>query len=113
MGALFPIVNPLGNAPIFLLLTRGVSSDSRALLARKVALNGFVLLVASLLIGTHILAFLGISLPVVQVAGGLVAIATGWTLLQPKDEQHAREDRSGRRARRILSPALSIRSHCR
>ena len=92
LGALFPIVNPLGNAPIFLVLTRGVSRESKALLARKVALNGFVLLVASLLIGTHILAFFGISLPVVQVAGGLVVIATGWTLLQRKDDEHARED---------------------
>ena len=91
LGALFPIVNPLGNAPIFLVLTQGVPGDARSLLARKVAFNGFILLVASLLIGTHILAFFGISLPVVQVAGGLVVMATGWTLLQRKDDDHARE----------------------
>ena len=109
LGALFPIVNPLGNAPIFLVLTRGVSSESRALLARKVALNGFVLLVASLLIGTHILAFFGISLPVVQVAGGFVVIATGWTLLQAKDDDHAREDAERSASGRISRVARSIR----
>ncbi|MEO8372302.1 MAG: MarC family protein [Candidatus Solibacter sp.] len=92
LGALFPIVNPLGNAPIFLVLTRGISSDSKALLACKVALNCFVLLVMSLLIGTHILAFFGISLPVVQVAGGLVVMSTGWSLLQRKDEDQGLED---------------------
>jgi multiple antibiotic resistance protein len=91
VGALFPIVNPLGNAPIFLTLTRDFSSDTRTVFARKIALNGFVLLVVSILIGTHILAFFGISLPVVQVGGGLVVIATGWNLLNRKDDDDARD----------------------
>lgn len=81
VGALFPIVNPLGNAPIFLLLTRDFSAGVRAVFARKIAFNGFVLLVGSILIGTHILAFFGISLPVVQVGGGLLVVANGWALL--------------------------------
>ena len=92
VAALFPIVNPVGTAPIFLSLTRGASVDTRTTLARRIAVNGFILLVASMLIGSYILAFFGISLPVVQVAGGLVVIATGWTLLQDKDEDHVRED---------------------
>jgi len=81
VAALFPIVNPVGTAPIFLSLTRGASAATRTLLARKVAMNGFVLLVSSMLVGSYILAFFGISLPVVQVAGGLVLTATGWSLL--------------------------------
>jgi multiple antibiotic resistance protein len=86
IGALFPIVNPLGNAPIFLSLTRGFTSQDRQVLARKIALNGFVLLVVSILVGTHILRFFGISLPVVQVGGGIVVIANGWSLLGADDE---------------------------
>jgi multiple antibiotic resistance protein len=86
VGALFPIVNPLGNVPIFYSLTRGSSSQERELLARKIALNGLMLLIGSTLIGTHILDFFGISLPVVQVGGGMVVIATGWNLLQQKDD---------------------------
>ena len=78
-AALFPIVNPLGNAPIFLLLSRGVSDQGRAKLARTIAINGLILMVVSIFIGTHILGFFGISLPVVQVSGGLVAAATGWS----------------------------------
>ena len=77
VGALFPIVNPLGNTPIFLTLTRGLSQSGRTALARMIALNGFLLMLASIFIGTHILAFFGISLPVVQVAGGLVVVSTG------------------------------------
>jgi len=86
LGALFPIVNPLGNAPIFLVLTRGASTEDRAILSRKIAINGFILLVLSVLIGTNILTFFGISLPVVQVGGGVVVIATGWSLLNRSDD---------------------------
>lgn len=86
VASLFPIVNPLGNTPIFLSLTQGFSSELRTVLARKIAVNGFFLLVGSLLIGTHILAFFGISLPVVQVGGGMVVISTGWALLNQKED---------------------------
>ena len=90
VAALFPIVNPVGTAPIFLSLTRGASVDTRTMLARKIAVNGFVLLVMSMLVGSYILAFFGISLPVVQVAGGLVLTSTGWSLLtRPPGESNA------------------------
>jgi len=89
VGALFPIVNPLGNAPIFLTLTRGLSGRGRTKLARAIAVNGIVLMVASIFIGTHILGFFGISLPVVQVGGGLVVVSTGWTLLRRSDDEEA------------------------
>ena len=95
VGALFPIVNPIGNTPIFLSLTRGISGRGREALARMIALNGLILILASIFIGTHILAFFGISLPVVQVGGGLVVISTGWTLLRrPNDDEI---DQDGRR----------------
>ncbi len=92
VGALFPIVNPLGNAPIFLTLTRGLTGRERAKLARAITVNGFVLMIASLFIGTHILGFFGISLPVVQVGGGLVVVSTGWALLRHSDDADASED---------------------
>ena len=91
VGALFPIVNPIGNTPIFLSLTRGLSSRGRVALARMIALNGLILIVTSIFIGTHILAFFGISLPVVQVGGGLVVISTGWTLLRQPDREDGDE----------------------
>ncbi|MBV8843664.1 MAG: MarC family protein [Bryobacterales bacterium] len=86
LGALFPIVNPLGNAPIFFALTRGLTGKPLAQLTRSIALNSFALLLASLFIGTLILGFFGISVPVVQVGGGLVVVSTGWALLQRPDE---------------------------
>src|SRR5208283_2400812 len=85
VGALFPIVNPIGNTPIFLSLTRVLSARGRAALARMISLNGLILILTSIFIGTHILTFFGISLPVVQVGGGLIVISTGWTLLRQPD----------------------------
>ena len=92
VGALFPIVNPLGNTPIFLTLTRGLSGPGRAKLARNIAVNGLVLMIASIFIGTHVLGFFGISLPVVQVGGGLVVVSTGWALLRRSDDDTAAQD---------------------
>lgn len=89
LTALFPIVNPLGNTPIFLSLTPGYSSDARTDLSRKIALNSFWLLTGSMLVGSHILTFFGISIPVVQVGGGLVVMFTGWTLLQQRDAEQS------------------------
>ncbi|HTA46628.1 MAG TPA: MarC family protein [Bryobacteraceae bacterium] len=85
-GALFPIVNPLGTAPIFLILTRGLNDHGRARISRRIAINSLVVMVASLFVGTHILGFFGISLPVVQVGGGLVVISTAWALLSEPDD---------------------------
>jgi multiple antibiotic resistance protein len=87
LTALFPIVNPLGNTPIFLSLTPGYSTATRSTLSRKIALNSYCLLVSSMLIGSHILNFFGISVPVVQIGGGLVVMSTGWTLLQREPDQ--------------------------
>ena len=86
VSALFPIVDPIGGSPVFLSLTRDYTRDSRKLLARSIAINSFALLVASFTIGSHVLSFFGISLPVVQVGGGLIVISTGWAMLKENDE---------------------------
>lgn len=86
ISALFPIVNPLGGSPIFLAMTREYTAPARRMLAQRISINSFLLLIASFLVGTHVLAFFGISLPVVQVGGGLIVISTGWSLLGEKEE---------------------------
>ncbi len=86
MSALFPIVNPLGGSPIFLSLTGEYSGPDRHSLSRRIAVNSFFLMAGSYLIGNHILSFFGISLPVVQVGGGLVVVSTAWSMLQRGDD---------------------------
>jgi multiple antibiotic resistance protein len=85
VSALFPIVDPIGGAPVFLLLTRDYAAETRRVLARRIAVDSFILLIASFTLGAHVLSFFGISLPVVQVGGGLIVISTGWAMLNQKD----------------------------
>ncbi len=81
-AGLFPIVNPIGGAPIFLGLTGGCTEDERNALALHVTINSFLLLLGSLLIGSYVLEFFGLTLPIVRVAGGLVVSAAAWDLLK-------------------------------
>ncbi len=55
VSALFPVVNPLGGSPVFLALTREYTTPARRQLAQRIAMNSFILLVASFLTGTHVL----------------------------------------------------------
>jgi multiple antibiotic resistance protein len=100
-AALFPIVNPLGGAPIFFGLTRNYPQSAQKVLAHKIAAYGFVLPIVSSLFGSEILAFFGISLFVVQIAGGLVVAAAGWNLLN-----QAADDSSQKVGQGTLEDAL-------
>jgi len=79
-ATLLPIINPLAGAPVFLSVTGGNERLTR-IMARRVAINCFFLLVGALLIGGYVLDFFGLSIPIVRVAGGLVVAAAGWRML--------------------------------
>ncbi|MBT9331909.1 MarC family protein [Paracidobacterium acidisoli] len=81
VAALFPIVNPLGSAAIFLNMVGGISPQTQRVLSRKIAGFSFLLLLGSLLFGAKVLLFFGVSLYAVQIGGGLIVTATGWALL--------------------------------
>jgi multiple antibiotic resistance protein len=106
VSALFPIVNPLGGSPIFLARTDGFPTDVRRNLARQIAMNSFFLLVGSYFIGTYILEFFGISLPVVQVGGGLIVISTGWAMLKQGGGDERRELHQGMKADELSGQAF-------
>ena len=89
VGGLLPIVNPVGSAPMFLAMTRGSDAATRRMLALKVAINSFILIMGSLIFGAFVLRIFGLSVPVVQVAGGAVLCALGWNLLNSDPAVHA------------------------
>jgi len=80
-SALLPLINPLGSALIFLSLVGQAPIPVYHSLARRIAINTVLFLVAIDLAGATLLRFFGISLPIVQVAGGLVISAIAWRLL--------------------------------
>ena len=91
--ALFSIVNPIGGAFIFREVTTDRSAEARAHLAGQVALNSLVVMMVALWAGSYVLAFFGISLAALRVAGGLVVAMSGWHLLNSPEihEVHKQE----------------------
>ncbi|NNN04407.1 MAG: NAAT family transporter [Elusimicrobia bacterium] len=85
-SALLPVVNPLGSALVFLGLVGVRPAGEYRALARSIAFNTILFFAAVELVGSAALSFFGISLPIVQVSGGLVLAAMGWSMLNEKDE---------------------------
>jgi multiple antibiotic resistance protein len=90
-SALLPLVNPLGSALIFLGLVGHAPIDAYRALARKIAINTVIFFAVIELVGSSVLGFFGISLPIMQFAGGIVIAMIGWSLLNQKDSAPAQE----------------------
>lgn len=84
-AALFPIVNPVGGAPVFLAMTRGISDEARRVLARRIAINAFLLVLASMILGSYVIEFFGLSVPIIQIGGGALVCSVAWALLRSDD----------------------------
>jgi multiple antibiotic resistance protein len=85
-AALLPIVNPFGMAPIFASMTQEYDAGVRRTVAMRVAVNGMVLLMASMFIGSYVLDFFGVSIAAVQLGGGLVVMVSGWHILNQQSD---------------------------
>ena len=101
-SALLPVINPIGSALIFLGVVGEAPTDLFRDLARRVAVSTVLFLLIIELVGAAILSFFGISLPVVQLAGGFVLAGMGWGLLNNQDgtkatKQDAADSSSGGR----------------
>ena len=92
--ALLPLINPLGSALVFLGLVGDVSPDVYRTLARKIAINNIIFLAVIELTGSAILNFFGVSLPIVELAGGVVIAAIGWGVLNEKDSSANTRDKA-------------------
>ena len=108
-SALLPLINPFGSALVLLGLVGDQPTSVYRDLARRIAFNTVLFLLTVELVGTALLAFFGISLPVVQVSGGLVLASMGWGLLNKPDARDqtktdAAKDSTGTLDQRIFYP---------
>jgi multiple antibiotic resistance protein len=79
--ALFPILNPPAMAPVFLQLTGGVKDGQRNHLAALIGFYTWAFLTSLLVVGGWMLKLLGISIPVIAIAGGLLLFHSAWRML--------------------------------
>jgi multiple antibiotic resistance protein len=80
-AALFSVLNPLGAVPIFVGLTLDYSKEERSRVSLWTALNVFIILIISFFIGEYVLKFFGISIDALRIAGGLIIVSSGFSLL--------------------------------
>jgi len=83
-AALFSVINPLGAIPIFVGLTQEDSKAERSRISFWTAVNVFIILIISFFIGQYVLAFFGISIDALRIAGGFIIVNSGFSLLNRK-----------------------------
>lgn len=94
--SLFSVVNPITAMPVFLALTDDNTEEEKAKTARKASMYMFCVLITFLLIGTYILSFFGISLPGIRIAGGIIIMRAGFSMMNPETSGRklSKEDRA-------------------
>jgi multiple antibiotic resistance protein len=83
-AALFSVLNPIGTVPIFVGLTQHDSQKERSRISLWTAINVGIILLVSYFIGQYVLTFFGISIDALRIAGGIVIVNSGFSLLSGK-----------------------------
>lgn len=83
-AALFSVINPIGSVPIFVGLTQGDTKKECSRISLWTAINVFLILIISFFIGQYVLTFFGISIDSLRIAGGLIIVSSGFSLLSGK-----------------------------
>lgn len=87
-AALFSVINPLGTVPVFVGLTSDESISERNKTSLLTTVNVIVILIISFFAGTYLLAFFGISLNALRIAGGMIIVTSGFALLTGTFSKH-------------------------
>lgn len=82
--SVFSIVNPFAAIPVFVGMTSGMPDATRRRLPRQSAFACFLILTGAYLLGKGLLAFFGISIASLRVAGGILIFSMAWSMLQAK-----------------------------
>jgi len=83
-AALFSVLNPIGTVPIFVGLTQNDSKAERSRISLWTAIDVAIILVIAFFAGKYVLTFFGISIEALRIAGGLMILSSGFSLLSGK-----------------------------
>ncbi len=102
LAGVLPILNPPASAPVFVNLTRELDPARRRALATRIGRNVVLMLSGAMLIGTSVLDFFGVSIPIVRVAGGLIVAFTAWNMLYAPHAANADNADNAEMARKLV-----------
>ncbi len=83
--SLFPPVNPIGSALMVDPFLHHLNASARKQAALKISIYCFILCIVTTIVGSWLFKLFGISLPVVQFAGGLLICQMGWRMLDSRE----------------------------
>lgn len=92
LTALIVTIDPIGLAPLFLGVTRGMDGPQRRVVGVRAAVIAFAVLTLFALAGRSVLGVLGITVPAFRVAGGLLLFAIAFEMVFAKRSE--RKERS-------------------
>lgn len=93
--ALFPVVNPIGSAFIVNPFLSQLSEPEKKAAVKKITLYAFLICIVSLFAGHWILELFGISIPVIQLAGGIMICKMGWDSLTENKDDYSDQAKEG------------------
>lgn len=112
IASLLPIINPFSTAPMFLAMTQGDTEQYRNLQAKKGVLYMIIILLVSLIAGTFIMNFFGLSLPGMRIAGGILISRVAMNMLNPSqnDDRTKEEEKEANEKKDISFTPLAMPS---
>lgn len=78
---LFPVINPIGTSFLLNPFFSGTDKKEQKIIAKKIAIYAFFICTVTVLLGQYILQIFGLSIPVVQIAGGIIICKIGWEFM--------------------------------
>ena len=96
-ASLIAVANPLSTASIFLTITRRNKHKKKKKIAKTACNTAAYVLISFALVGTYILGFFSITLDAFRIAGGLIIVSIGFSMLKSKRE-HLKSDKEKREA---------------
>ncbi|MDD5216640.1 MAG: NAAT family transporter [Candidatus Omnitrophica bacterium] len=83
-ASLFVIVDPIGLIPVFLAMTENNTVKERVRMAKLAAVITFAILMLSMFGGSQIFNAFGITLPALEIAGGIILLLIALDMLQAR-----------------------------
>ena len=84
LTTLFTLINPIGIAPLLMVMTERFSKDERVKIAKKGSATALITLLLFAILGSLIFSFFGITLEAFQIMGGILFFRNGLRMLDTK-----------------------------
>jgi multiple antibiotic resistance protein len=84
LTTLFTLINPIGIAPLLVVMTERFSKDERVKIAKKGSATALITLLSFAILGSLIFSFFGITIEAFQIMGGILFFRNGLRMLDAK-----------------------------